>query len=150
MWLFLNNGDYMPIVSISLTSELLKKLDDIMEARGFSSRSEAIRDAIRNSISEFELSKFEEGNVTSTITIISNNSLHNVDEQLMRFRHENDDIVSGNLHIHLGSICCLDIFITEGEATRVLDFISKIRAMRGIQQVAYTIMPLTSPTQGCK
>lgn len=140
----------MPIVSISLTSDLLNKLDDIMDVRGFSSRSEAIRDAIRSSISEFELSRFEEGIVTSTITIISNHKLHDLDERLMRIRHEHDDLVSGNLHVHLGKICCLDIFITEGEATRVLDFISKIRAMRGLQQVAYTIVPLTSTNQDCE
>ncbi|MHA1424011.1 MAG: nickel-responsive transcriptional regulator NikR [Candidatus Thorarchaeota archaeon] len=140
----------MPVVSISLSSDLLKKLEDIMVARGFSSRSETIRDAIRNSISEFELSRFEEGLVTSTITIVSNHSMHDVDERLMRIRHENDDIVSGNLHIHLGKMCCLDILITEGEATKVLDFISKIRAMRGLQQVAYTIVPLTSAIRDCK
>ena len=140
----------MPIVSISLTSDLLNKLDDIMKLRGFSSRSEAIRDAIRSSISEFELSRFEEGLVTSTITIISDHKHRDIDERLMRIRHEHDDIVSGNMHIHLGKICCLDIFITEGAATRILDFISKIRAMRGLQQVAYTIVPLTSAAQGCE
>ncbi len=140
----------MPIVSISLTSDLLKKLDNIMEMRGFSSRSETIRDAIRSSISEFELSRFEEGDVTSTITIISDHKLHNIDERLMRIRHEHDDIVSGNLHFHLGKICCLDIFITEGPATRILDFISRIRAMRGLRQVAYTIVPLTLTNEDCE
>lgn len=140
----------MPIVSISLTSDLLVKLDDIIKVRGFSSRSEAIRDAIRSSISEFELSRFEGGLVTSTITIISDHKQRGIDEQLMRIRHERDDLVSGNLHIHVGKICCLDIFITEGKATKVLDFISKIRAMRGLQQVAYTIVPLTSTDHGCE
>lgn len=132
----------MPIISISLTSELLRKLDDFMQERGYSSRSEVIRDAVRDLLSEFELKRFEEGKVTATITVISEHERHEVDERLMRLRHEHDEIVSSNMHIHLGETYCLEVFITEGEVKKVLDFISKIRAMRGIKQVKYTMVPL--------
>lgn len=134
----------MPIVSISLTAGLLKELDEFMTKQGYSSRSEAIRDAVRDILSEYELSRFERGKVTSTITVISEHEKHDVDERLTRLRHEHDRIISGNLHIHLGKTYCLEIFITEGEVEEVLNFIGRIRAMRGIQQVKYTIVPLTN------
>jgi len=135
-------GGCLPIISISLTSELLRKLDDFMRERGYSSRSEVIRDAIRDLLSEFELKRFEKGKVTATITVISEHKRHDVDERLMRLRHEHDEIVSSNMHIHLGKAYCLEVFITEGEVEKVLEFISKIRAMRGTQQVKYTMVPL--------
>jgi len=134
----------MPIVSISLTSELLRKLERFMEERGYSSRSEAIRDAIRDTLSEYELSRLESGRVAATITVISEHEKRDVNERLMRLRHEHDDLVSGNMHIHLGKTYCLEIFITEGEAEEVLNFIGRIRAMRGIHQVKYTMIPLVS------
>jgi len=137
----------MPIVSISLTSELLRKLNRLMKERGYSSRSEAIRDAIRDSLSEYELNRFRKGKVTATITVISEHEKHDVDERLMRLRHQHDDIVSGNMHIHLGKTYCLEIFITEGEAERVLNFIGRIRAMRGIQQVKFTMVPLIARSE---
>ena len=96
----------MPIVSISLTSDLLRKLNTFMQQRGYSSRSEAIRDAIRDLLSEFELSRFETGKVTATITVISELERHDVDERLTRLRHEHDEIVSSNMHIHLGERYC--------------------------------------------
>jgi CopG family nickel-responsive transcriptional regulator len=136
----------MPIVSISLTAELLKELDEFMDKKGYSSRSEAIRDAVRDILSEYELSRFERGKVTSTITVISEHEKHDVDERLTRLRHEHDQIISGNMHIHLGKMYCLEIFITEGQVEEVLNFIGRIRAMRGIQQVKYTIVPLTNAT----
>lgn len=132
----------MPIISISLNRELLKKLDGLMREKCYSSRSETIRDAIRDSLSEFELSQFETGRVTATITAISKRERHDVDKRLMRLRHDHDEIVSTNMHLHLGMMYCLDVFITEGEARDVLSFISRIRAMRGIRQVKYTIVPL--------
>ncbi len=113
-----------------------------MRERGYSSRSEVIRDAIRDLLSEFELSRFERGKVTATITVISAYERHDVNERLMRLRHEHDEIVSANMHIHLGKNYCLEVFIMEGEAEKVLEFISRIRAMRGIQQVKYTMVPL--------
>jgi CopG family nickel-responsive transcriptional regulator len=134
----------MPIVSISLTSGLLEQLDGLMQKKGYSSRSEAIRDAVRGFLSEYELSRLERGKVTSTITVISEHERHDVDERLTRLRHEHDQIISGNMHIHLGKTYCLEIFITEGEVEEVLNFIGRIRAIRGIQQVKYTIVPLTN------
>jgi len=133
----------MPVISISLTRELLRRLDEYVQRRGYSSRSEAIRDAVRDSLSEYELSKFEKGRVAATITIISEHKRHDVDERLMRLRHEYNEIVSGNMHIHLGEAHCLEIFITEGDIRDTLNFIGRVRAIRGIQQVKYTMVPLT-------
>jgi CopG family nickel-responsive transcriptional regulator len=133
----------MPVVSISLTSDLLNKLDRFVRERGYSSRSEAIRDSVRDALSEYVLSRLDKGKVAATITVISEHERHDVDERLMRLRHEHDEIVSGNMHIHLGKAYCLEIFITEGEVEEILDFIARIRAMRGTQQVKYTMMPLT-------
>ena len=101
----------MPIVSISLTTELLKQLDKFMKQRGYSSRSEAIRDAVRSTISEFELSKFEHGRVTATITAITAHELPGVDERLTRLRHNFNHIVSGNMHLHLGEAYCLEALV---------------------------------------
>jgi CopG family nickel-responsive transcriptional regulator len=134
----------VPIVSISLTSQLLHRFDHFMRDRGYSSRSEAIRDAIRDTLSDYDLERLEQGAVTATVTVITERERYDVDQRLMRLRHEFNDIISGNMHIHLGSKYCLEIFITEGEVDQVLTFISRIRTMRGIQQVKFTMVPLTT------
>ncbi len=45
----------MPVISISLSGELLAKLDKLTKELRYSSRSKAIRDALRTSMSEYEL-----------------------------------------------------------------------------------------------
>ncbi len=132
----------MPIISISLSSQLLKQLDGIIQQRGYSSRSEAIRDAVRSALSEFELEQLEGGRVTATVTAISAHDQPGVDERLTRLRHSHNHIVSGNMHLHLGESYCLEVFITEGNVEDVLNFVGRIRAMRGLYQVKYTTMPL--------
>ena len=131
----------MPIVSISLTSDLLRKLDVLMKDKSYSSRSEAIRSAIRNSLSEHELNRLEKGKVAATITVISEYVRRDIDERLMRLRHEFNELVTGNMHLHLGIDYCLEVFIAQGDVEDVLNFISRVRAIRGIQQVKYTLVP---------
>ncbi|RLI37437.1 nickel-responsive transcriptional regulator NikR [Candidatus Bathyarchaeota archaeon] len=134
----------MPIVSMSLTNDLLRKLDALIADRSYSSRSEAIRDAIRASLSEYELSRLDRGMVAATITIISEYVRRDVDERLMRLRHEYNDLVTGNMHIHLGRNYCLEVFIAQGPVEAVLNFVGRVRAIRGIQQVKYTVVPIAN------
>jgi CopG family nickel-responsive transcriptional regulator len=134
----------MPVVSMSLTNDLLRKLDALIVDKSYSSRSEAIRDAIRASLSEYELSRLERGRVAATITTISEYERRDVDERLMRLRHEYNDLVTGNMHIHLGSNYCLEVFIAQGAVDEVLTFVGRVRAIRGIQHVKYTVVPITT------
>ena len=60
----------------------------------------------------------------------------------MCLRHECDEIMSGNMHIHLGKSYCLEIFITEDDIKEVINFMGKIRVLRGVSQVKYTMFPL--------
>ncbi|MFY9873180.1 MAG: hypothetical protein WAK17_26005 [Candidatus Nitrosopolaris sp.] len=47
-----------------------------------------------------------------------------LDDALLHLRHEYDDIVEGNLHLHIGGgDNCAEIFVTGGNAERVSDFI---------------------------
>ncbi len=132
----------MPVISMSLTSDLLRKLDALIKDKSFSSRSEAIRDAIRNSLSEYELGLLERGRVAATVTTMSEFVRRDVDEKLMRLRHEYNELVTGNMHIHLGGNFCLEVFIAQGDIEDVLTFIGRVRAIRGVQQVKYTIVPI--------
>jgi CopG family transcriptional regulator, nickel-responsive regulator len=131
------------VTSISLSANLRIKLDELKDEKGYSSRSEVIRDAIRAYLSEYEISKFEKGNLTATITAMYQKSGPHLDDVLLHLRHEYDDIVEGNLHLHIGGDNCAEIFVTEGNAERVSDFIGRIRAIRGIEQVKYSILPLS-------
>ena len=59
----------MVVISVSLTGELLRRLDGYVSEQGYSSRSEAIRDAIRDYLSDYELLKMRKGRIIATITV---------------------------------------------------------------------------------
>jgi len=132
----------MTVVSVTIPNELLRKFDEFMKMRGYYSRSEAFRDAIRSLMTETELAKMETGNVAATIMITCDYARKDVDLKMTELRHEFDDVVIENVHRHIGEKYCLEIFIVEGNSNRILDLIGRIRGMRGIQQVKAMFMPL--------
>ena len=132
----------MTVVSITLPGELLKRFDEFIKARGYYSRSEAFRDAVRSLIAEAELAKTEAGTVATTIMVTCEYARKDVDMRIAEIRHEFDDVVVENVHRHIGDRYCLEVLIAEGNAQRILDLIGRIRGMRGIQQVKALFMPM--------
>jgi len=133
---------FLTVVSITLPHELLRRFDEFMRARGYYSRSEAFRDAVRNLMAETELARVESGSVAATIMIACDYERRDVDLRVTEIRHEFDDVVVENVHRHIGEKYCLEVFIAEGDNKRILDLIGRVRGMRGIQQVKAMFLPL--------
>jgi len=132
----------MTVISITLPNDLLVRFDEFMKARGYYSRSEAFRDAVRNLIAEADIAKLESGVVAATIMITSDYARRDVDLRMSEVRHEFDDVVVENVHRHIDDKYCLEIFIAQGKNERMLDLIGRVRGMRGIQQVKAMFMSL--------
>lgn len=132
----------MTVVSISLTPELLEQLDEFVEKSGYSSRSEAIRLAVRDTLSQFALQRLERGRVMATVTVISERERRDINARLMELRHGFDENIFGNMHLHIGGGYCVEIFLVQGDPVEVLNFISRVRAVRGIREVKYTMTPI--------
>jgi CopG family nickel-responsive transcriptional regulator len=98
--------------------------------------------AVRDTLSQFALVRLERGQVVSTVTVISEREQHALNTRLMDLRHEYDDSIFGNMHIHVGKGYCVEIFMVRDEYEKVLEFISRVRVLRGIREVKYTLTPI--------
>ncbi len=132
----------MTVVSITLPEELLSQFEKFMESRGYYSRSEAFRDAIRNLIAESEINKLGEEKSAATIMVTSEYKRKEVENRISEIRHEFDDIIIENIHRHIKDQYCLEILIAEGDSKRLLDLMGRVRGIRGIQQVKAVFMPI--------
>ena len=134
----------MTVISLSLTNDLLERLDDFVESSGYSSRSEALRLAIRDSLNQYSLQRMEKGIVMSTVSIISESHQATTHVGLMNLRNDFDDLIFGNMHLHIEGGYCIEIFLVKGESDDVMDFISKSKAIRGVMEVNNTLTPVSS------
>jgi len=132
----------MTIVSISLTPNLLDQLDEFVERSGYSSRSEAVRLAVRDALTQFALRRLVHGRAMATVTVIFEKERRDISARLMELRHGFDENIFGNMHLHISGGYCVEVFLVQGDAGAVRDFISGVRAVRGIREAKYTMTPL--------
>lgn len=133
----------MTVISVSLTIELLERLDEFVKTAGYSSRSEALRLAIRDSLNQYSLHSMEKGVVMSTVTIISESHQVVTHVGLMDLRNGFDKIIFGNMHLHIEGGYCIEIFLVKGVSKEIMRFISQSKAIRGVMEVNYTLTPIS-------
>jgi CopG family nickel-responsive transcriptional regulator len=132
----------MTVISVSLTNDLLDRLDQFVDESGYSSRSEAMRLAIRDVLNEYKLSKMQRGELLSTVTIISESDETTIHLGLSDLRNGYDDLIFGNMHLHIEGGYCIEIFLVKGPSDKILSFVNKSKTIRGVIEVNHTLTPM--------
>lgn len=132
----------MTVISVSLTNDLLDRLDQFVDESGYSSRSEAMRLAIRDVLNEYKLSKMQRGELLSTVTIISESDETTIHLGLSDLRNGYDDLIFGNMHLHIEGGYCIEIFLVKGPSDKILSFVNKSKTVRGVIEVNHTLTPM--------
>lgn len=125
-------------IGVSLPDNLLSRFDEIISIRGYSSRSEGIRDAIRNYITHYEWMKDVEGERVGTISLVFNHHQKGLVESLADLEHEYVDLIRSSLHIHLDHNNCLEVMVLRGEGSKVKTVAEKVMALKGVKHVKLT------------
>ena len=106
----------MPIVSISLTEEILKEIDSLQKNLGFSGRSDAIRAGIRSFVSEEKQKENLSGNVNAILLVVHSDEY---DNQVNGIKHSYEDLITTHLHRKIEGDKCMELFMLKGEAESV-------------------------------
>lgn len=122
-------------LGVSLPKNLLDQFDKIISSRGYSSRSEAIRDAVRNYILEYEWLEKEEGEIVGIINITYNHHHKGISDAIISLQHDYGDVITSTMHIHLNEDDCLEIVIVKGEMESIKKLVDRITAIRGVNNI---------------
>ncbi|HUL61933.1 MAG TPA: nickel-responsive transcriptional regulator NikR [Methanocella sp.] len=125
-------------IGISLPDNLLGRFDEIITKRGYSSRSEGVRDAIRNYILQYEWMSEVGGERIGILSIIYDHDQRGVVNNLIDLQHDNSSLVNSSLHLHLDDHNCLEILMLRGEGKAVTEFSEKIMALKGVKHIKLT------------
>ncbi|RKD97804.1 nickel-responsive transcriptional regulator NikR [Halopiger aswanensis] len=132
----------MAVVSVSMPDELLERLDQFADEHGYTGRSEVVREASRNLLSEFEDTRLEDRDLMGIVTVLFDYETTSVEEQMMHLRHEHEDLVASNFHSHVGDHHCMELFVLEGQLEDISTFVGKIRATQDALTIDYSVTPV--------
>ena len=125
-------------IGVSLPEKLLSRFDEIILHRGYSSRSEGIRDAIRNYIVHYEWMSDVQGERVGVITLVYSHGQRGLVENLTEIQHEAGGIIQSSLHVHLDHENCLEVIVLRGEGQDVRKAAEKMMSLKGVKHVKLT------------
>jgi CopG family transcriptional regulator, nickel-responsive regulator len=119
-------------IGIAVDSALLKRFDRLIGRQGYTNRSEAFRDLIRDQLVN-ERTATPEAVVVGTITLIFEHHAHCVTEKLTELQHAHHELVVSTSHAHMDHDSCLEVLIMHGKSAQVAQFADQLIGLKGVQ-----------------
>ena len=116
---------------IPLERELLEMFDRAIGKKGYTNRSKAIRDLVR----DYAVSEDVETNrtVVGTLTLVYNHHKPGLSERITDIQHHAGPKVLAATHVHLDHEHCLEVVIMKGRSSEVQHVAEQILALRGVK-----------------
>jgi CopG family nickel-responsive transcriptional regulator len=125
-------------IGVSLPDNLLGRFDEIISKRGYSSRSEGIRDAIRNYILTYEWMNEVEGDRIGVISLLYDHDQRGLVNNIIDIQHDNSELTRSSVHVHIDEHNCLEILTLRGDAKQIKAFAEKMMSLKGVKHVKLT------------
>jgi len=128
----------LTIISLSVPDTLLEQIDSVIKERGFASRSEIMRQALRLFLKEDIRIEEIKGETMATITIIYREKADRT--RLLDAQHVYSGLVSTFLHAHIHEGYCLEVILLKGQAQIIRKFIDTLRTNEQITQIKVAVL----------
>ncbi len=126
-------------IGISLDKNLLTKFDQLIARQDYENRSEAIRDLIRNRLSEENLAN-PTSQATAGVFLIYDHHATNLSQKLLNLQHNHLLQVIASTHVHLNHHNCLEVIILKGKVKEIEKLGSSIASLKGVKLSRTNIM----------
>jgi CopG family nickel-responsive transcriptional regulator len=127
--------------TISLDETLAKDFDELIRARGYANRSEAVRDMLRRELESQRLEHDEAPTSVACLSYVYNHHERQLSERLTEHQHHAHDLVVSTMHVHLDHDNCLETLILRGHTEEVRHLADHIAAERGVRHGQLNLIP---------
>jgi CopG family nickel-responsive transcriptional regulator len=131
----------MQRITITIDDELLAAVDQVMAARGYQNRSEAIRDFTRAGMQQATDEKGKAGDCVAALVYVYDHAARDLSRRLVENYHGHHDLSLATLHVHLDDNNCMEVTALRGSGAEVQHFADHIIAERGVKYGRVVMIP---------
>jgi CopG family transcriptional regulator, nickel-responsive regulator len=123
--------------AVSLDHHLLDDLDRVLVQKKYETRSEAIRDLIRDHLVAENWDKKKEA--VGTITIVYDHHIHDLTEKLTDIQHDFHKLILSTMHVHLDHDHCIEVLVVKGKGRDVRTVADSLISTKGVKHGKLTM-----------
>jgi CopG family nickel-responsive transcriptional regulator len=125
-------------IGVAIDATLLAQFDELIARRGYTNRSEAFRDLIRDQLIE-KTAERPDSIVVGTVTLVYDHHVRLLPERLNEMQHQAFHNVLSTLHVHLDHDHCLEVMVLKGKSSTVRKMAAALISTKGVQHGRLTI-----------
>ena len=114
---------------ISFEPKLLKLFDGFIKEQGYTNRSEAINDIIRE-----KLFHRHESNIVGTIKILYDHRVGHYSKNVSNLQHDYHCQILSSMHTYPDHHTCLELIVVKGRIDRIRKLLDKIKKTEGVKK----------------
>lgn len=124
--------------SVSLEPELLEQFDRFCTEGRYATRSEAVRQLIREKLTTVAWAK-DANDVAASLTLVFDHHKSNLTERMLEIQHNHTEMIVASMHVHLNHDLCMDVIAFRGPAREMQELAAELSGLKGIYQAQLVI-----------
>jgi CopG family transcriptional regulator, nickel-responsive regulator len=130
--------------TISLDEQLATAFDELIKERGYTTRSEAVRDILRTHLQNSRERRDSKGSCVANLSYVYNHHERELAERLTSIQHAHHDLTISTMHAHLDHEQCIETVMLKGPIKRVREFAEEMIAERGVRHGSLNLISVAS------
>ena len=128
---------------VSVENELLESFDQLILVQGYSNRSEALRDLMRDALVKDRLeNEAEIGEVMGSLTLVYDHHANDLKDKMDGLQHQYHHLIVSVLHVHINHDDCLEVIVLRGDLKEVRSISHSLLSLKGIKHgKLFTTLP---------
>jgi CopG family nickel-responsive transcriptional regulator len=119
-------------IGVAIDTSLLEKFDRLIAERGYTNRSEAFRDLIRDDLVRKD-AESPDSQVIGTVTLVYDHHVRLLQEKLTAIQHDHHHSILSTLHVHLDHDNCLEVLVVRGRSEEVRKVADVLISTKGVK-----------------
>ena len=119
-------------IGISLDGDLLAGFDALIKQQGYTNRSEAVRDLIREKLVKEKLAN-PKTQAVAAVFVVYDHHHRQVSQKLMALQHSEFLKIISSIHVHIGHHDCLEVILIRGKVSEITKLGENIVSLKGVK-----------------
>lgn len=118
---------------VSIEQDLLENYDRLIAERGYATRSEALRDLIREALIAQKIEMQTETDALGSLTLVYDHHARNLVQEMGAIQHDFHDNILSVMHLHVSHDDCLEIIALRGVVAKIVELANRLLSLKGIK-----------------
>ena len=118
---------------VSIDEALLENYDRYIADRGYATRSEALRDLIRDALIQQKIETALDVKALGSLTLIYDHHARNLLQEMAEIQHNFHSLILSVMHLHVSHDDCMEVIALSGIVCDIVDLSNSLLSLKGIK-----------------